>query len=46
MTWSCIGLVGAGEAYLAALVRGEFDESEVSVVFATLIKAGLRAPSG
>lgn len=42
----CIGLVGAGEALSAALVRGNFSEAEAAGVFASLIKGGLRAPSG
>ena len=40
----CIGLVGAGEALSAALVRGNFNEAEAAGVFASLIKGGLRAP--
>jgi len=42
----CIGLVGAGEALSAALVRGNFSEVEAAGVFASLIKGGLRAPPG
>ena len=42
----CIGLVGAGEALSAALVRGDFSEAEAAGVFASLIKGGLRAPPG
>lgn len=39
----CIGLVGAGEALSAALVRGRCDETEVAEVFASLIMGGVRA---
>ena len=42
----CIGLVGAGEALSAALVRGNFSEAEAAGVFASLIKGGLRALPG
>ena len=42
----CIGLVGAGEALSAALVRGNLGEAEAAGVFASLIKGGLRAPAG
>lgn len=42
----CIGLVGAGEALSAALVRGNCGESEAAEVFASLITGGLRAPAG
>ena len=42
----CIGLVGAGEALSAALVRGNVSEAEAAGVFASLIKGGLRAPPG
>ena len=41
----CIGLVGAGEALSAALVRGTCGEAEAAGVFASLIKGGLRAPA-
>lgn len=41
----CIGLVGAGEALSATLVRGNCSESEAVGVFASLIKGGLRAPA-
>ncbi|WP_199708171.1 TetR/AcrR family transcriptional regulator [Teichococcus wenyumeiae] len=40
----CIGLVGAGEALSAALVRGNFNEAEAAGVFASLIQGGLRSP--
>jgi AcrR family transcriptional regulator len=40
----CIGLVGAGEALSAALVRGTFSENDAADVFASLIEGGLRAP--
>ena len=42
----CVGLVGAGEALSAALVRGGLGEAEAVRVFASLIEGGLRAPSG
>lgn len=42
----CIGLVGAGEALSAALVRGQCSEAEAAQVFASLIEGGLRAPPG
>ncbi len=42
----CIGLVGAGEALSAALVRGNLDEAEAAGVFASLIEGGLRARAG
>ena len=42
----CIGLVGAGEALSAALVRGNCSEAEAAGVFASLVKGGLRAPPG
>lgn len=41
----CIGLVGAGEALSAALVRGNFTEAEAATAFAALITGGLRAPA-
>jgi AcrR family transcriptional regulator len=40
----CIGLVGAGEALSAALVRDTFNEAEAAEVFAALIQGGLRSP--
>jgi AcrR family transcriptional regulator len=42
----CVGLVGAGEALSAALVRGKLDESEAIQVFASLIRNGLGARRG
>ena len=42
----CIGLVGAGEALSAALVRANGDEAEVAGAFASLIKGGLSAEAG
>ncbi|WP_201445479.1 TetR/AcrR family transcriptional regulator [Belnapia sp. F-4-1] len=42
----CIGLVGAGEALSAALVRGNVGEAEAAGVFASLIEGGLRARAG
>jgi len=41
----CIGLVGAGEALSAALVRGKCSEAEAADAFAVLIHDGLRAPA-
>lgn len=41
----CIGLVGAGEALSAALVRGKCSEAEAADSFAALIHDGLRAPA-
>jgi AcrR family transcriptional regulator len=38
----CIGLVGAGEALSAALMRGNFSEAEAASVFASLLEGGLR----
>lgn len=40
----CVGLVGAGEALSAAMVRGKHSEAETAETFASLIKGGLRAP--
>jgi AcrR family transcriptional regulator len=42
----CIGLVGAGEALSAALMRGSFSEAEAAGVFASLIEGGLRKSPG
>jgi AcrR family transcriptional regulator len=42
----CIGLVGAGEALAAAMVRGSCSEAEAAAAFASLIRGGLRAPQG
>ena len=41
----CVGLVGAGEALSAALVRGECNEAEAVEAFAALIQGGLRGVS-
>ncbi len=41
----CVGLVGAGEALSAAMVRGDCSEAEAAEAFASLIQGGLRAPS-
>jgi len=41
----CIGLVGAGEALSAALVRGNFSEAEAAGVFASLIKGWIARAS-
>ena len=40
----CIGLVGAGEALSAAMVRGKCSESEAIEAFTALIQGGLRPP--
>jgi AcrR family transcriptional regulator len=39
----CIGLVGAGEALSAALVRGRCSEAEAISAFTALIRGGLQA---
>ena len=39
----CIGLIGAGDALSAAMVRGHCSESEATTTFAALIRAGLQA---
>lgn len=39
----CIGLVGAGEALSAAMVRGDCSESEAAGAFTSLIRGGLHA---
>lgn len=41
----CIGLVGAGEALSAALLRGKCSKAEAADAFAALIQDGLRAPA-
>lgn len=38
----CVGLIGAGEALSAAMVRGNCSETEAAEVFASLIQGGLR----
>jgi AcrR family transcriptional regulator len=40
----CVGLVGAGEALSAAMVRGNCSEAEAIEAFTSLIQGGLRAP--
>ncbi|UIJ72673.1 TetR/AcrR family transcriptional regulator [Aurantimonas sp. HBX-1] len=37
----CVGLVGAGEALSAAVVRGKLDRTEAAGVFASMIKGSL-----
>lgn len=37
----CTGLVGAGEALSAALVRGRYSEAEATTAFASLILHGV-----
>lgn len=39
----CVGLVGAGEALAAALVRGRSTEDEAVAEFGTLIRCGMQA---
>lgn len=41
----CVGLIGAGEALSAAMVRGQCCETEAAAAFAALIQGGLRAES-
>jgi AcrR family transcriptional regulator len=40
----CVGLVGAGEALSAALVRGRCSGAEAAKAFSSLIRGALRAP--
>jgi len=40
----CVGLVGAGEALSAAMVRGNYSEAAAAETFTSLIQGGLRAP--
>ncbi|RYG67814.1 TetR/AcrR family transcriptional regulator [bacterium] len=42
----CVGLVGAGEALSAAMVRGSLSESEAAGAFRALIEGGVRPFSG
>ena len=42
LAYRCIGLVGAGEALSAALVRGNGSEAEAIKVFASLIEGAVR----
>lgn len=37
----CIGLVGAGEAISAAIIRGKIDESEAIATFSTIIRGAV-----
>lgn len=39
----CVGLIGAGEALSAAMVRGNSSEAEAAEAFTSLIRGGLRA---
>jgi AcrR family transcriptional regulator len=39
----CVGLIGAGEALSAAMVRGDCSEAEAAGAFTALIHGGLRA---
>lgn len=40
----CVGLVGAGEALSAAMVRGHYSEAAAAEAFASLMQGGLCAP--
>lgn len=40
----CVGLVGAGEALSAAMVRGRLSEAEAAGAFTSLIQGGLQSP--
>lgn len=40
----CIGLIGAGEALSAAMVRGNCSEREAADTFSSLIQSGLHTP--
>ncbi|WP_242675356.1 TetR/AcrR family transcriptional regulator [Phytopseudomonas dryadis] len=42
----CIGLIGAGEALSAALVRGKCSEAAAAAAFAALIRGGVMATPG
>ena len=42
----CVGLVGAGEALSAAMVRGNYGEAAATEAFAALMQGGLCAPPG
>lgn len=39
----CVGLIGAGDALSAAMVRGNCSEADAAAAFASLIRGGLRA---
>ncbi len=41
----CVGLVGAGEALSAAILRGGCSQAEAAEAFASIIRGGLRAQS-
>ncbi|WP_136069090.1 TetR/AcrR family transcriptional regulator [Modicisalibacter radicis] len=41
----CIGLIGAGDALSAAMVRGNCSEAEAAKALAALIRGGLYAPA-
>lgn len=41
----CVGLIGAGEALSAAMVRGQCREAEAAAAFAALILGGLQQPA-
>ncbi|RAI01622.1 TetR family transcriptional regulator [Acuticoccus sediminis] len=41
----CIGMIGAGEALAAAMLRGTCSEPDAAAAFAALIRGGLSAPS-
>ncbi|MET0405718.1 MAG: TetR/AcrR family transcriptional regulator, partial [Cystobacter sp.] len=41
----CVGLIGAGEALSAAMVRGQCSEADAARTLTSLIQGGLRAPA-
>ncbi len=41
----CVGLIGAGEALSAAMVRGRCRETDATAAFAALIRGGLQQPA-
>jgi hypothetical protein len=41
----CVGLIGAGEALSAAMVRGRYSEAEAAATFAALIAGGVQGRS-
>jgi AcrR family transcriptional regulator len=45
LEWRCVGLVGAGEALSAALVRGQCREADAARAFASVIHGALGAPT-
>jgi AcrR family transcriptional regulator len=45
LEWRCVGLIGAGEALSAAMVRGKCSEADAAGTFAALIAGGAQGPS-